>query len=116
MQPGVQPSTLGVKVTLILLHCHLVPHSGTHHFLCRRHSFSLAVVSLQHLLNLLIPLLVPVVGHHLVLLKLLLQLLLPVCCFLWSSEEENRPVIINTEILDVQYNMNKDSTDHQETG
>lgn len=50
-------------------------------FKCYR-SAHLAVVGLQHLLYFLIPLVIFVVrlGHHLILLQLLLQLLLPVCC------------------------------------
>lgn len=46
---------------------------------------TLAVISLQHFLNLLVPLFVFVVwlGHHLVLLELLLQLLFPLCWLIW---------------------------------
>lgn len=56
-------------------------------FKCYR-SVHLAVVSLQHLLYFLIPLVIFVVrlGHHLILLQLLLQLLLPVCCLGLCSE------------------------------
>lgn len=53
-------------------------------------STGLAVVGLQHLLYLLIPLVVFVVrlGHHLVILKLLLQLLLPVRSLrLWNKSD-----------------------------
>ena len=54
------------------------------------HWSCLAFVGLQHLLDLLIPLVVFVVWlrHHLVLLKLLLQLLLPVCWLIWMYGEK----------------------------
>lgn len=56
-------------------------------FKCYR-SAHLAVVGLQHLLYFLIPLVIFVVrlGHHLIVLQLLLQLLLPVCCLGLCSE------------------------------
>lgn len=54
----------------------------------KRYRSAHLAVGLQHLLYFLIPLVIFVVrlGHHLILLQLLLQLLLPVCCLGLCSE------------------------------
>lgn len=65
-------------------------HSWPDHCTGHTRRSCLALVGLQHLLDLLVPLVVFVVRlrHHLVLLKLLLQLLLPVCWLVWVYGEK----------------------------